>query len=140
RQASLAHDLVLAERLARVAWEGSRGVDAAQVLASMVDGLGRHQECEDVLASLDLAGVTDQQRALVTMTRARNLFWGLGRHADAASVGIVTEGLVEGADWRDELAGQRATFELLAGRPAEALAAVEPILAKNAGNRPVAAA
>ena len=140
RAASVAHDLHLAERLARAALDSGGGIEAAEVLASMVDNLGRHQECEDVLAALDLSGASDQQRAMVGMTRARNMFWGLGRHADAVAASLAVEALVEHPDWRAEMAGQRATFDLLAGRPAQALVAVEPILAREGGGRPIAAA
>src|SRR5690242_15854127 len=74
------------------------------------------------------------------MTRARNLFWGLGRHADAVAVSMAVARTVRDDDWRAEMAGQRASFDLLAGRPADALAAVEPLLAREGLGRPIASA
>lgn len=140
RRAKAAHDLDLAARLAQASVDqGGATVDAVQVLAEVLAARGRHDDAHRVLADAADRATDDRQRALVALTRADLLFWGLDRDAEAAAVIERAMTTISEEAWLDELVGQRATFELLAGRPREALALVTPILAR-AGGRPFAEA
>jgi DNA-binding CsgD family transcriptional regulator len=140
RQALQVDDLVLAERLAQASRNAGGGLNALQVLGEVADGLGRHHECESLLSVVDLSDATDEQRFEVATARSRNLFWGLGRHAEAAAVDLEAEAVVADPDLRDTITAQRATFDLLAGHPREALEAVREMLDRESGRAVVEAA
>src|SRR5262249_14901748 len=76
-------DHVTAERMARAAIEVGGGSAAAVALAEALIGQHRLREAEELLGPLDLSDVDEQTRTRITITRASNLFWGLGL-ADAA--------------------------------------------------------
>jgi DNA-binding CsgD family transcriptional regulator len=140
RQALSVDDLVLAERLAHAARGAGGGLDATKVLGEVADGLGRHHECESLLGAVDLSEASELQHFEVATSRARNLFWGLGRHADATAVDLEAEARMTDPDLRDTITAQRATFDLLAGHPREAFEAVREMLDRDSGRAVVEAA
>lgn len=133
KQAQASFDLHLAERLAVAAREAGGGAEAGCVLGQVVADLGRHEEAETLLAVVAREASGDAERALVALTRADNLFHGLGRHADAAAVAQEAAGAVADPDWEGDLIGLRAVFDLWAGLPRAALAGAEGLLARESG-------
>lgn len=131
RQAYVVLDLELARRLSATAWESEHRFDAGLLLGHVLCELGRFAEAEEVLARVAGLAGTDEERVLVTMARSENLFR-LERCEEAVAVTLAAEAEIDDPDWRAELVGHRATFEMLLGRVREALALVEPHLAGNA--------
>lgn len=140
RRAYFTHDDLLAERLARAALAAGGGVEATLMLGEVLGAVGRHAETVELLAGIAADTRTDAQRAIVAKQRADSLFWGLDRLAAADAVLLAAEEELADPAWRQELAGVRATFELLGGRPRDAFAAVEPVLSEPEGRAFVQAA
>ena len=128
RNAHFALDGVTAERLARAAWAVDNSFDAAHVLADVLFARGGYVEREELLAGLAAAVTTDEERAIVAVSRAIGLFWGLADGAAADRILVAAEGEVEDPGWWSEIRATRATLvgqsgrhrdtlELLAGLP-----------------------
>lgn len=129
RDAYYTYDLALAERLASAAVRCGAPTPTRRLLAEILRFEGRHGEAEHVLAAIDIAALEDEEeRALVALTRAENLFRGLGRLEDADRLLDDADSLIADPAWRAEIASLRATFEMFLGRVTDALARVEPIL------------
>lgn len=132
--ARAAHDLGLAARLAQVVVDADESnVDAVQVLGEVLAAQGRHEDARRVLAEAGNRAVDDRQRALVALTRSDLLFWGLDREAEALEAVSDAAATITDPEWLDELTGQQAIIELLAGRPVDALASATPVLARARG-------
>ncbi|MDQ1398053.1 MAG: hypothetical protein QOG64_3312 [Acidimicrobiaceae bacterium] len=133
RQARYAESYQTALKLARAAWAAGGGFEAGHLLGDMLGAVGEAVEADLVLAKAQQDATTDEQRAMATMTRAGHLFWSMGR-GDLAKA-VYAEGLpkVSDAEWRDQMVAHSANFSMLEGRPLEALAALEPILAQGSG-------
>jgi DNA-binding winged helix-turn-helix (wHTH) protein/DNA-binding CsgD family transcriptional regulator len=78
RLALLRHDLVLAEGLARRAFDDARLPEALQVLCEVHFRGAEFERVEALLADADLAGSDDRLRAALARRRATNLFYNLG--------------------------------------------------------------
>ena len=141
QDAGLGHDFELTERLARLAVQEGAGVRALHLLGRVLDGLGRHDEAEEVFASTEQLDMTEADRTLIASARADNLFRGLGRGDAAAAVvrssslsGDTSGGDTSGGDAGAEadvpplLAAQLANFALFEVRFDEAMAMAEPLL------------
>jgi len=133
RHARSAPDLPMAERLAVAACDAGAGWPALQVRAEVASEQGHHEQAELLFADAARQARTDEERAVVGMGRATNLFAGLGRVEEAieksdAALAQVTEDV-----WRDELVAHRAMFELLRGNPVTAMAAVQDLLETRQG-------
>ncbi len=134
--AGLGNDLELTERLARLAVQAGAGVRARHLHGRVLDGLGRHDEAEQVFASTESLGMTDAERTLIATARADNLFRGLGRGDAAVEVARsttatpdVSHGDAAGeAEVAPLLAAQLANFALFEVRFDEALDMAEPLL------------
>jgi DNA-binding CsgD family transcriptional regulator len=134
-QARFAFDFVLAERLARAAWELEPSAAVGHVFGETLDMLGRHDEAEDVLCVAEAAVENDHDRTIVALARSSNLFRGLGRAADADAVVRAAEQAVTDESLRDELLAQHATHMLFEGRLDETFALSDPLLARGSENR-----
>ena len=134
--AGLGNDFELTERLARLAVQEGAGVRALHLLGRVLDGLGRHDEAEDVFASSEPMDMTEAERTLIATARADNLFRGLGRGDAAAALvrSTSTAGDASGGETGAEadvpplLAAQLANFALFEVRFDEAMAMAEPLL------------
>ena len=136
--AGVGNDLELTERLARLAVQAGAGVRALHLHGRVLDGLGLHDEAEEVFASADRIDMTDEERTLIATARADNLFRGLGRGEDVAEVvrnsaagpadGDDGEGTDESTEVPPLLAAQLANFALFEVRFDEALEMAEPLL------------
>lgn len=129
-QARAVFDHRLAERCTRAAVDRGAGADASVLLADALYWQGRHQEAVDVLATVP----TEDDRppgahGWQAIVNSSVLFWGLGDAKAAERVLIATaDRMSPGAD-RDELDAHRSSVILFDGRPVEALALAERVLA-----------
>ncbi|MDW5598921.1 hypothetical protein VSS74_31470, partial [Conexibacter stalactiti] len=73
-------------------------------------------------------GADDRRRAAVAVARARNLFWGLDRAAEADDALRRAEAAVSDASVRGELVAQRVRLQAAAGDPRAALDTALPLL------------
>ena len=128
RQAHAAQDLRLMVRLAEAAQDAGAGVDAAHVLGIGLDGLGDHEQAEEVLRAGEAAATTARQRADLSIARADNLFRGLGRAEDAERIIEDAERVLDDPSQRDGLVALRSLFLLFEGKLREALEVVQPLL------------
>lgn len=121
-------DYQLAERLARAAVERGGGFTAHHRLARALVGLARCQEAETILSDLASDGLDEDERTRLAITRATNLYWGLGRpdQAEQALRRVAATNLPQGK--RDELDTVRASFLLHSGNCQDGLAAVSGVL------------
>ncbi|MDQ2677798.1 MAG: hypothetical protein M3Y51_03565, partial [Actinomycetota bacterium] len=136
--AGLGNDFELTERLARLAVQQGAGVRAVHLLGRVLDGLGRHDEAEEVFASAEHLDMTEDERTLIATARADNLFRGLGRGDRAAEVVRATTRAHDPADGEADgnadaavpplLAAQLANFALFEVRFDDALRMAEPLL------------
>ena len=136
RRAHFAFDDALAERLLHTIDDESAGTAAGILLGEVLGELGRHDEAEAALARAGEQAKTDDERALAVIQRAEELFWGLDRGHDAVSLLTSTAAELAGTDWAEEMLGQRATFDLLDGRPQVALETVQDQLDGTGHGRP----
>jgi ATP/maltotriose-dependent transcriptional regulator MalT len=122
-----AYDLVLGERLARVALDAGGGLRAGLALASALARQGRQREAERVFERIDTTGASDDDRALLAIEWSECRFWGQDDHRGATQ--LLTDAIeqIEDPDWRDRLVITNASYDLLRGKAADALAAVEHI-------------
>lgn len=130
RQAHGRHDLPLAERLARAAWEVDRDFEAGLLAAVVVSQAGRTDDAEEIFASLVPAG--DQARATLAASRSQNFL--LARRADRALT------CLEGAEKeivdpvaRAEITAQRIPLLSFAGRTAECFDIIDTRLPEATG-------
>ena len=124
-------DHALAERLAEAAVRAGGGLGARRAQAEAVAAAGRAADAEQLLAGIDLDEAADDDRTKVTLVRANNLFWGLGRMADAEAVAHEGETAVTTPGWRDELVVLRASIAFARGHAADALDVVTGVLARD---------
>ncbi len=129
RQAHAAHDIALGVRLAQAALANGAGADAAHILGVGLDDLGDHEQAEEVLRAGEEAATDPRARARLSLSRADNLFRGLGRADEAEAIVQAAEQLVaDDVVLRDGLVALRATFLLFEGRLTDAIHLVEPLL------------
>ncbi len=130
RRAHFAFDGMTAERLARAAWAADHTFEAGHVLADVLFARGGYVEREELLVELAATATTDEQRAVVAVSRALGWFWGLADGGAAERVLVQAEAEVTDPGWWSEIRATRATLigqsgrhrevlELLAGRPDE---------------------
>jgi DNA-binding CsgD family transcriptional regulator len=123
-----AADLALAVRFARAAVQAGGGFGAQLALGRALAGAGQGEEADRLLAALQQDASDDGRRAAVALARARNLFWALGRAADADGVLLTAERDIAHAGLRHDLVAQRVRLAAAQGRPRDALAAGRPLL------------
>lgn len=79
-------DLALADRLAKAADRAGGGPDTRFVRAHALSWLGRGSDAEELLASVAVAALSDEDRARYTYLRASNMLWALADPARAKEV------------------------------------------------------
>lgn len=120
RRARSRFDYELAERLARGA-VGSEGIDAELELAEALIGLGRFAVADDLLEMLEDGDLTHADLARLAITRSSNLFWHLGRGADAARILERAGSVIDDPALRGDLEAARVAFLVFGGHTAEAI-------------------
>ena len=128
RDALFGADLGDVARLARAALDAGAGAPAAHVLGRALDGIGKNAEAEHVLAEAEAATTDPEDRALLALARADNLFRGLGRAAEAEAVLVAAEQSVSDPTLRARIVSQRAVHASFEGRPNDVLALTLPLL------------
>jgi DNA-binding CsgD family transcriptional regulator len=126
-------DLGLAERLSQAAVDAGGGFEAGLLHAEVALLQGRGEEVEAQLAALLATAADDRERVRVVNARVDNFIRVLGRTDDALRVAEEAEALVTDPAVCDELAGKRAYALHMGGRRREALAVLEPVLARGGG-------
>jgi DNA-binding NarL/FixJ family response regulator len=121
RQAHFAFDGMTAERLARAAWAADHSFAAAHVLADVLFARGGYVEREELLAELAATATTDDERAVVAVSRALGWFWGLADGEAAERVLVEAEAQVTDPGWWSEIRATRATLIGQSGRHREVL-------------------
>src|SRR5215207_6723810 len=121
RHAHFAFDGMTAERLARAAWAADQTFEAAHVLADVLFARGGYVEREALLADLAATAATDEERAVVAVSRAVGWFWGLADGEAADRVLAEAEAEVTDPGWWSEIRATRATLIGQAGRHRDAL-------------------
>ncbi|MGH3980794.1 MAG: LuxR C-terminal-related transcriptional regulator [Pseudonocardiaceae bacterium] len=138
RWARATSDHRLAERLARVAIDEGCGADAWIVLADALYRQGRYGEARSAVGDSLPPGAGAAVVAEWAMVASSIFFWGLG-DADRAEeiMRQAEQAVAPGAD-HDLLIAHRATLVFFHGRPADALAAVEPLLTRESSTDEIA--
>jgi DNA-binding NarL/FixJ family response regulator len=126
-------DLELARRLTEAAVRAGAGMEALLLRAEVAVLQGRGQEAEEQLAALLPLATNDVQRVRVVAARVEYLVSRLGRTEEAARIAGEAAALLTEPGARD-LALAKQAFALHAGgRIPEALAVLEPVLAREEG-------
>jgi DNA-binding CsgD family transcriptional regulator len=126
RRALGAYDLVLGERLARVAVDAGGGLGAGLTLAAALARQGRQREAERVFERIDVEDAADEDKATLAIEWAESRFW-LDDHPGAKQLLAAAIDEVEDPNWKDRLIITAASYDLLMGKAADALTAVEHI-------------
>ncbi len=115
RQALVRFDYPLAHRLAIAAHAGGVAVESLLLKARALEGQGLFTEAERTFAIADRSSVVESQRAEVATSRASNLFWHLGRNADAQNVLAGARSAVTKADVVSELTAELGAYQVFGG-------------------------
>ncbi len=108
--------------------------DVALLLAGALASVGEHARADEQLAA-NSESPSETELALVAMARAVVLFWGVGDGPGAEQVlDRALERLGPGP-WRDEVRSERALIASNQGQLARATAIVDPIIARDSGDR-----
>lgn len=134
RQAFVALDLPLAERMAKSALEAGGGLSAARILwrVLLLADPERHAEAEAMLGRLAEAPATDAVRAELAIGRANILFWGQGQADRASEVVRVAMASATERRWHDELALLEASFLAHTAQVLSAARAIDQLLGQSA--------
>jgi DNA-binding NarL/FixJ family response regulator len=125
RMAVDGRDTVLGERLAGLAVAAGGGAEAVLLQSWCADEHGSTQASADVLASY--VPQDDAERVALAIRRAEQRYW-IHRDLPAAQ-GILAEATAATtAPWPLALDAQQAVFDVLDGRPLEALTASDPLI------------
>lgn len=128
RRAMQMFDVELAARLARAALDAGAGADAGLVLGEAAFRSGRHQDAENLLASLVPLCRSDRERSQIASARAHNFHNLLGD--PAAANAVIDEALTVITDpgSRLELLGRLAMMRVFEPDPSGTLTAARPLL------------
>lgn len=128
-QAHIAHDDVLAERLARAALDAGAGVEAGLVLAASLVEQGRHDEADALFTELAERELSDLERVVLAKRWAETLNWGMSRPDAADAVLAAAIAAVAGdTERQNELVARRALFRQQAADRTGVDAELRPIL------------
>lgn len=110
------------------------GAEAGLILGVAFADRGEHERADAVLRELDDPD-SDAHRALIAIQRADALFWGLGRAEETDALLADAEHEAPPGPWHDALTATRAVMASNQGRIDEALALIEPLLARDVRDR-----
>ncbi len=126
-------DLDLARRLAEAAVQAGAGIEAALLQAEISVLLCRPEDAEEQLAALLRVATTDDQRARAVAARVEYLVSRLGRIDEAVHVAAEGAAMLTDPDALDLVLSKQAFALDMGGRLHEALAVLEPVLARSEG-------
>lgn len=133
------HDLDVAERLARAAWDTDPTVAAGLSLSTVLVARGRGADARALMADLDPRANDPAARVQLALARAALLFWVLGQADDALDVLDEAEGAAPDAAAHTRLRRLRAGIALNVGRMGEAHGIAADLLAVDDQPEPLAA-
>lgn len=138
RRAYVEHGDDLAERFARAALESPGATaegraEAGLVLVQVLGWSARHDERIELATRMMGWPLDEATSAMVVMEWANSLYWGRNDERGALSLIDDHASAVTDPKVRDELHALAAAFQLLSGRPVDAIAEAEPILARDDG-------
>ncbi len=128
RRAWAAHDLVLAERLARAAVAADGGFASAQLLAELLSSTDRSAEAEDVWMATETLPLTEEERAKHTGLRVWNLLLTMDRAAEGLAVLDRNRARLENPYWRAELDATAALCMIRLGQLADGMRLAEEVV------------
>ena len=131
RSAAERFDVRLAVRCTAAAVELSGSAAARLASAKALYAAGAAERAEELLLDLHAAAPTPQARGEITLVRASNLLSGFGRAAQAEELVRSARAEVDDGELRDELTALGGLLALTRGRSQQALAEVEPVLARS---------
>ncbi|WP_205874227.1 GTPase domain-containing protein [Mycobacterium camsae] len=138
QQALRLGDLLLAERLARVAVDRSGALDARLVLGQALGWQGRGREAGAVLAAVNPGELSESDLMAWAVPRAANQFFMLGEPEKATAFLQTTRGRLTDPAARTVLDGLNATFAMNAGNLRRAMTlATEVLSGSSAGDMAV---
>ncbi len=111
-------DLALADRLAKAAKRAGGGAESVFLRAHALSWLGRGQEAEELLASVSIDALSDEERARLTYLRASNLLWALADPDGAIAA-------IENGPASATTDAVRGVYLFAVDQPAEALGTLE---------------
>ena len=126
-EAAVAMDFVLAERLASAVGDAG-GFPGRMRLAEALAAQGRCEEADEVYAAAGRLAKTDDELAQLTVARATNVLFGLGRPRDAESILDASLPRITDPAFQDELAAWRSGLLLFSGRCREGLTLATALL------------
>jgi DNA-binding CsgD family transcriptional regulator len=132
RRARAMFDHRQAERLAGAAIDEGAGTDAWVTLADALHWQGRYDEARAAIEDRLPVGAGSATVAEWAMVASTIFFWGLGDADRAEEIMRQAENEMEPGPEHDLLVAHRATLVFFSGRPAEAAAATEPVLVREA--------
>jgi hypothetical protein len=122
-------DLVLSERLGRVAVERAGGLAARVTLAYALAWQGRGRDADEVLAGVDPASLSDTDLMAWALPRAANQFWMLSEPERATAFLRATRNRVSSPVAQTTLDALSAMFAMNAGNVGRALEIADEVLA-----------
>lgn len=131
RQAAEFRDRELTERLARASVTHGGGVVAKVELGDALYWQHRFDEARAILDSCLEDGPSDEERVQVAVRLANTHFFGFDDAEAADDVLATAIAAIPPGSSKDEAIGARATLAVYAGRTAEALELVQPVLASD---------
>jgi DNA-binding CsgD family transcriptional regulator/tetratricopeptide (TPR) repeat protein len=138
RQARAMFDHRQAERLARAAIDEGAGTEAWVMLADALQGQGRYDEARAVIEDGLPLGAAPAVVAEWATVASSVFFWGLGNARRAEEITRRAEEAMAPGPEHDLLVTHRALLTFFHGRPAEAAAATEPVLARQSAGDEIA--
>jgi DNA-binding CsgD family transcriptional regulator len=133
------HDLAVAERLARAAWDSEPSLPGGLALTTILVARGRGDEAAALTTALDARAGTDAERVQVTLARAALEFWVLGRADRALALLRAAEDATGDPEARGRLQRLRAGIALNVGRAREAADLATALVESGDHDEPVAA-
>ncbi len=124
-QARAVRDLELAERLGRAAVEAGAGVPARIGLGRVLNYADRPEDAEEVFREAWTAEMGEGTRIECGISRAINIFWGLGRASEARAVLDETLTMLSTVEYRQGVRIFGASIDAFAGDLRRARAVVE---------------
>ncbi|MGE2689820.1 ATP-binding protein [Mycolicibacterium pulveris] len=127
-------DLVLAERLARVALQRAPELRTRLTLGYALAWQGRGRDADAVLDEVDPSGLSETELMAWALPRAANQFWMLSEPERATAFLQATRNRVTSPTARTTLDALSATFAMNAGNPAKASQLADDVLSSPAAD------
>lgn len=133
------HDLAVAERLARAAWDADRSLAAGLSLTMILVARGNGPKAAALTSELDAHARTGPEQVQVALARAALQFWVLGQADDALATLRSAEAIADDVVSRGRLLRLRAGIALNVGRVHQAADLATGLIEEGDQSEPLAA-